>query len=46
MEVIDYIIRNLCLTGATLDSKKIHYICKIKDIKPLDGWEIVNEEII
>ena len=46
MEVLDYIIRNLCLTGATLDSKKIHYICKIKDIKPLDGWEIVNEEII
>ena len=46
LETLDYIIRNLCLIGATLDSEKMHYICKIKDIKPLEGWEIVNEEII
>lgn len=46
LETLDYIIRNLCLLGATLDVTKMHYICKIKDIKPLEGWEIVNEEII
>ena len=46
LETLDYIIRNLCLIGATLDATKMHYICKIKDIKPLEGWEIVNEEII
>ena len=46
LEILDYIIRNLSLIGATLDSEKMHYICKIRDIKPLEGWEIVNEEII
>ena len=46
LETLDYIIRNLSLIGATLDSEKMNYICKIRDIKPLEGWEIVNEEII
>lgn len=45
-EVLDFIIRSLCVEENSLNSIKMSYICKIKDIKPLDGWEIVDEEII
>lgn len=45
-ETLNYIIRSLCIEENNLNSVKINYICKIKDIKPLDDWEIVNEEII
>lgn len=45
-ELLDFIIRSLCIEENNLNSDKLSYICKIRDIKPLDGWEIVNEEII
>lgn len=45
-ETLDFIVRSLCIEENNLNSFKMNYICKVKDIKPLDGWEIVNEEII
>lgn len=45
-DILDYIISSLCIEENKLNSEMINYICKIKEIVPLDGWEIVNEEII
>lgn len=45
-DVLEFVISSLCIEENELNSEKINYICKVKEIKPLDGWEIVNEEII
>lgn len=45
-EVLEFVINSLCIEENDLNSEMINYICKIKEIKPLEGWEIVNEEII
>lgn len=45
-ETLNFIIKSLCIEESSLDSSKMNYICKIKAITPLEGWEIVNEEII
>ncbi len=44
--VLDFIIRALCVDENNLNSTKMNYICKVKAIQPLEGWEIVDEEII
>lgn len=45
-KVVDYIVKALCIDEGDLSCLKMGFICRVKDILPLDGWEIVNEEII
>ena len=45
-DILEFVISSLCIEENKLNSDRMNYICKIKEITPLEGWEIVNEEII
>ena len=45
-KVVDYIVKALCIDENSLDSIKLDFICRVKDISPDEGWELVNEDII
>lgn len=45
-KIVDYIVKALCIDENSLDSIKMDFICRVKEISPLEGWEMVNEDII
>lgn len=40
--MLEFIVNSLCIEENKLNSEIMNYICKIKEIKPLDGWETVT----